>query len=86
MELFLIYGEALTKMKPLLTNNLNNTTTINYIKNEMDNYNFSKTLEMIITSSHNTKLIDKAKSIDIKYWSEDETYYEPFYKMKLDSH
>ena len=86
MELFLIYGEALTKMKPLLTNNINNTTTINYIKIEMDNYNFSKTLEMIITSSHNTKLIDKAKSIDIKYWSEDETYYEPFYKMKLDSH
>jgi hypothetical protein len=85
MELFLIYGETLTKMKPLLTNNTN-ITTINYIKIEMDNYNFSKTLEMIITSSHNTKLIDKAKSIDIKYWSEDETYYEPFYKMKLDSH
>ena len=82
MELFLIYGEALNKMKSLT----NNSNGINYIKIEMDNYNFSKTLEMIITSSHNAKLTDKAKSIDIKYWSEDETYYEPLYKMKLDSH
>ena len=81
MELFLMYGEALSKMKTLTNNN-----GINYIKIELDNYNFSRTLEMIITSSHNAKLIDKAKSIDIKYWSEDETYYEPIYKMKLDSH